>query len=373
MLGLSLYTHLIPFQLVCTVSGMGHRFALARRALSLPSSTSTPSPARLAPAVVDLAAGFESFLVTTPWATTFSRAPEVQLILASFPLIVMGFVGVAFAVLELSSGRMNRFVSNYSSYRSRLTRNHRARLDLFIALAAAFLAGLLSLLNVLRTEAIRLPLMSIPLRLGEAIALSTFVLFRTYYLFRTCFQIGRRPLLSTNKDLGRDEKSVAKLELVNEILRWKSYALLAAIFALQLVWRIGFVTRSAYPLQFPWLQFSDFVRFSLTTFRSVYTISQIVELVFLAFLVGKSIVLVRSTEIATKRALASFVHHSPPAHPDADVALQNCSNAHRYRHARLNHCVKSLRIPLPLLRNPTRPLHRPRHPLHPHPRLCHPR
>ena len=169
----------------------------------------------------------------------------MQLILASFPLIIMGFVGIAFAVLELSSGRMNRFVSRYfSGPRNADDRDRSTRLDLFIAFAAGFLAGTLQLLNVLRTEAVRLPTMSTPLRIGEAIALSTFVLFRTYYIFRTCFQIGRRALLPKKSDSCRDEKSVAKVELINEVLRWKSYTLLAVIFALQLVWRIGFVTRS---------------------------------------------------------------------------------------------------------------------------------
>lgn len=53
---------------------------------------------------------FFSDLSTTPlpWSTLFSSAPAVQQILASFPLLAVGLVGIMLAAFQLSIARINR-------------------------------------------------------------------------------------------------------------------------------------------------------------------------------------------------------------------------------------------------------------------------
>lgn len=67
-------------------------------------------PTSLQPNSSIVSANFTFELSTTPlpWSTLFSSAPEVQQVLASFPLLAVGLVGTAFAAFQLSISRVNR-------------------------------------------------------------------------------------------------------------------------------------------------------------------------------------------------------------------------------------------------------------------------
>lgn len=94
-------------------------------------------------------------------------------------------------------------------------------------------------------EAQGLSTMITPIRVAESVLLAAFVLFRTCYVFRTCFQLGPRSLLgreSSEKDWGESVTTlVVRRNLIQAMLKWKSVVSLVAIFALDAVWRVGFI------------------------------------------------------------------------------------------------------------------------------------
>ncbi|KAL8283345.1 hypothetical protein RQP46_005755 [Phenoliferia psychrophenolica] len=121
----------------------------------------------IAPTITYTSSNFRTFLTIMPYSTTFSAAAEVQVVLASIPLLALGFTGFAFGGFELSISRLNR-----------------AFLNLFVALAAAFAAGIFELFNVLQCELEGMATMSGPLLVAQGLALATFLAFLFFFLFR---------------------------------------------------------------------------------------------------------------------------------------------------------------------------------------------
>lgn len=51
---------------------------------------------------------FVSFLVLLPWGVKYSNSPEVQVVLASIPILIIGFAGVLISGFQFSIGRISR-------------------------------------------------------------------------------------------------------------------------------------------------------------------------------------------------------------------------------------------------------------------------
>lgn len=51
---------------------------------------------------------FVTFLVLLPWGVKYSNSPEVQVVLASIPMLIIGFAGVMISGFQASIGRMSR-------------------------------------------------------------------------------------------------------------------------------------------------------------------------------------------------------------------------------------------------------------------------
>lgn len=141
-----------------------------------------------------------------PWPTTFSTAAEVQVVLATIPLLAIGFTGIAFGGFQLSISRLNRWVLEAgrlawdgTSLIRGLGALRRALLDLFISITFAFIAGILELFNVLNCELSGVSTMSFPLLAAEGLALAIFVVFKLFFLFRRTQYpaMGETPKLET--------------------------------------------------------------------------------------------------------------------------------------------------------------------------------
>ncbi|GAA5892441.1 hypothetical protein JCM6882_005617 [Rhodosporidiobolus microsporus] len=120
-----------------------------------------------------------------------------QLLLASFPLIALGVVGIGFATFLLSLGRVNR-----------------AHVNLWTSLGSAFLAGLFELINVLQTDPenpLRLFQLLPGLVIIDGIALGFFVNMKLFFLFRRVRQPGLYDPPTSNYPLpvSRDELILA--------------------------------------------------------------------------------------------------------------------------------------------------------------------
>ncbi|GAA6035307.1 hypothetical protein JCM8097_008809 [Rhodosporidiobolus ruineniae] len=112
--------------------------------------------------------------VQAAMATSAPLAAQKEL-LAAFPLVALGLVGIAFAVFLLSIGRINR-----------------AHLNLWIALGSAFVAGLFQLANALQADVALVgpPRKRVGLAIVQGIALGFFLNFKHFFLYRRSSQPG---------------------------------------------------------------------------------------------------------------------------------------------------------------------------------------
>lgn len=131
-------------------------------------SASSPPSSDLGLAFLAPFDGVKTFLVNMPLPTTFSTQSEVQAILASFPFLLLGPLGIGLSLLQLT----------FAPFRLS------SSLDIYLAIGLSFLSSLLDLFNVLLSEAARSPKEGTALGIASAVALSLGIAFKFAYLFR---------------------------------------------------------------------------------------------------------------------------------------------------------------------------------------------
>ncbi|KAM0753687.1 hypothetical protein T439DRAFT_353470 [Meredithblackwellia eburnea MCA 4105] len=192
-----------------------------------------------------------------PWVTTTSSnfttnlifaAAETQVVLASIPLLALGFAGFALAGFQISISRVNR-----------------AFLDLALAVLSAFAAGVLQLFNVLQCELQGRSSMGHPLLVAQGIGIATFITFTFFFLFRRTQHpfMGERPRAqlpepSTTPHGGRrgnfkvgfrggrspvmHSGSYDRYGVLGGIVRLAVFLTIFIVGLLEAIWRLGFIS-----------------------------------------------------------------------------------------------------------------------------------
>ncbi|GAA5905463.1 hypothetical protein JCM5296_005877 [Sporobolomyces johnsonii] len=191
-----------------------------------------------------------------PYATTFSHSPEVQILLASFPLLALGLLAPTVAAFQIAIKRMSwTFVT------------------LLIALAAAFSGGLFELANVLLCENMGMHQLLPGLLVAQGVALAIFTAFKFWFLYHRTQQRGlceKRPLALPGADPNGPATppprsgSYKAWGLAGRAIRPVVWVTIIATAVVDSVWRIGFDR-------------------SVSGFIKVYLASNILQLVMLAF------------------------------------------------------------------------------------------